>query len=510
MRQSPRGLEVTERARATTWGFVFAPAYVLITALYAVVGFTSPGFDDEFFTIRWIENYGSESIGQAQRLDVNPPGSYAIYWLLYAGLGDWSLVRLVVSLLAAASVVYAIARVRGSHGEHRGLIAIFVVGLSPALLMWTTSLRWYALFVPLLLVLSFPPRRVDWRYWATYFGGLAILGYLSYAMFIIALPLGYLYWRGDPRPHAAKLRQMVAFGLLFGFVYAYQMWMFLTEDLARDASQRFPLIEGVIGFAVAGLSNQGVFPLSVGGAASAIGTLGVLAIIGLTSLRANVVRNPLFVPYWLGVFLLIVSGLAGKFRNFVVLAPWQGLYVAQAIVPKKWVRAFVVAVVLIGAGNSIGVANVVLHSNTSKSSWNLPVEEVIAAVDEANVECNSDIVVVAHDPTLTYVLEARGYPVVGPWSRKTDMTTATDRVPECVVALKTYTGSLELAAERLNAAVAAINADARSTQLFGYDPAYALKRRIEPDYPEYQVEVQTLRQPTDVRPLQELVTQQRR
>ena len=152
----------------------------------------------------------------------------------------------------------------------------------------------------------------------------------------------------------------------------------------------------------------------------------------------------------------------------------------------------------------------VLHSNTSKNSWNLPVEEVIAAVDEANIECNSDIVVVAHDPTLTYVLEARGYPVVGPWSRKTDMTTATDRVPECVVALKTYSGSRELAAERLNAAVAAINADARSTQLFGYDPAYALKRRIEPDYPEYQVEVQTLRQPTDVRPLQELVTQQRR
>ena len=148
------------------WGAAFTAAYVSLVALYAYVGFTSPGYDDEFFTIRWVENLGSGAIARAQHLDVNPPGSYAVNWLLYSVLGSWSLVRLVVSLLAAATLVYAIARVRVSHGNVRGLVAIAVLGLSPALLMWTTSVRWYALFVPLLVVLSFPPRPASWRYWA--------------------------------------------------------------------------------------------------------------------------------------------------------------------------------------------------------------------------------------------------------------------------------------------------------------------------------------------------------
>lgn len=496
---------MTRWAGQDRWGAAFVAAYIGLLALYTYVGFTSPGFDDEFFTIRWIEEFGSGVIGYSQQRDVNPPGSYAVIWLLYSLLGSWSLVRLVISLLAAASIVYAVARVRHSHGDVRGLIAVFLLGLSPALLMWTTSLRWYALFVPVLVLLSFPPRPNSWRYWATYFGGLLVLGYLSYAMFIIAVPLGYVYWRADPRPTRVKVTAMAVFGLLFAALYAHQMSVFLTQHLSRDASQRFPLIDGLIGFGVAALSNQGVFPLSIGGVAAIVGTIAALALIGLTALRENLTRNTFFTPYWIGVLLLILSGLAGKFRNFVVITPWQSLFLAQAIIPAKWLRAFLACVALISVGNIAGVVNVVSHTNTSKSGWNLPVSQVMAAVDEANSTCNQDIVVVAHDPALTYTLEARGYDVVSLWSTRTDLVAATNRTPECVVALKTYSGSREQVALRLQTAVEAIDAESASSQLIGYDSTYATKRLIEPDYPEYQVEMLTLRSPAELRPLQELL-----
>ena len=488
----------TSRASAA-----FATAYVLLFVLYGYVGFTSPGFDDEFHTIRWIEELGSGIISGAQARDINPAGSYAVFWLLHSALGSWSLVRLVVSLGAAATATYAIVRTRSTHGDGRGLMAVFLVGLNPALLMWTTSLRWYALFVPILIVLSFPPRPAGWRYWATYFGGLLVLGYLSYAMLVIALPLGYLYWCADTRTAKAKVRQMVPMGLLFALLYSYQLWVFLTEDLAGDATQRFPLLDSVIGFGVGALSNQGVFPLSLGGAVSIIGTVGAFALIGLTSLRQNITRNSFFVPYWMGAILLVVSGLAGKYRNFVVLAPWQGLYLAQAVIAKKWLRAFVVCVALMSTGNVIGVVNVASHTNTPKGSWNLPVDQVTAIIAATSATCDDDIVIVAMDPTLTYTLEAQGYPVVSRVSTRTDRGAATSRPPTCLVSIRTYSGMRENQARRLHSAVTGIGATSKSTQRIGYDSTYEVKRLLEPNYPQYQVEVVTLRNPTDLTPLQE-------
>lgn len=499
------GGSVTRWSTTSRTSAAFAVAYVLLFLLYGYVGYTSPGYDDEFFNIRWIEGLGVDAIGLAQQRDVNPPGSYAVNWVLYSLLGNWSLVRLAVALFAASTIVYAIFRVRRSSGDVRGFMAVTLLGLSPALLMWTTGLRWYAIFVPVLLLLSFPPRPDSWRYWGTFFAGLLILGYLSYAMFIVAIPLGYLYWRGDPRPRSMKVKQIALFGLVFAALYGYQMWVFITTHLARQGSQRFSLLEGLVGFAVSELSNHGVFPLSLGGAASIAGTFTVLVIIGLTSLRENTRDNPLFVPYWAGVLLLIVSGLAGKFRNFVVVAPWQGLFISQAIVPAKWRRTFAVGVALISLGNVIGAINVATHSNTSKSNWNLPLSQVLTILNEENLSCDSDIVVAAHDPTLTYTLEARGYDVVSLWSTRTDLVAAVNRVPECVVLLKTYSGSREGFVLRLQSAVDAINAADRKTQRIGFDSAYATKRRIEPDYPQYQVEVVTLRQPTDLKPLQQLL-----
>jgi hypothetical protein len=117
----------------------------------------SPGYDDEFTNIELIERLGGGVLGYVQGNDVHPPGSYLLDWLLFAALRDWQLVRLAVALFTAGAIVYAVEWLRHRHGMRAATLALVLLALNPALLMWCTGLRWYAWFVPMLLWLLCPP-----------------------------------------------------------------------------------------------------------------------------------------------------------------------------------------------------------------------------------------------------------------------------------------------------------------------------------------------------------------
>lgn len=61
------GVRVTRTRRSGTADVGFALAYVPLLALYGYVGFASPEYDDEFFSIRWIDEFGVGAIGVAQQ-----------------------------------------------------------------------------------------------------------------------------------------------------------------------------------------------------------------------------------------------------------------------------------------------------------------------------------------------------------------------------------------------------------------------------------------------------------
>jgi hypothetical protein len=458
--------------------------------LYGLVGYHSAGYDDEYINIRVIERFGLGAIGIIQNFDVHPPGSYLANWLLYSVQHDWHLVRLAVALFSAGSVVYAIDHIRKIHGSRSGVIAFLLVGLNPALLMWCTSLRWYAFFVPILIWVSVTPNVCGWRYWGKCFGGLVLLGYFSYAVFIVSIPLLVLYWRDCPDKVSSKLKGIAVFSSVAGLLYLYQFRIFLTVSLDRIDSQTSSLSKSLMGYAVAQIGNQGVFPLSPAGILSAIGTLGILFLVFRFSVKENLRGNRYFLPYWLGVAALILSGLAGKFRNFIVLTPWQGFWVSTARIETTKGAMFRVFVTLIAVGNLVGMVNVVTHRGTTKNSWNLPVYEVMAAVAAEVAPCDHDLLVLTHDPTFSYVLESVGFRVLSPYASHEMDQSAFEQTHRCLLVLKTYAGSLDdTLIDHLYDDLDLLDYRERTTQSFGYDRFHRLKRFLESRYPEYQVEM---------------------
>jgi hypothetical protein len=211
-------------------------------------------------------------------------------------------------------------------------------------------------------------------------------------------------------------------------------------------------------------------------------------------------------PYWIGVAGLIGSGLAGKFRNFVILSPLQGVWFSTLIQDGKDGknrRMLATFLLLMAIGNAIGVFNVATHGNTTKNSWNLPVAEVLEKIAAAGTECNHDLLLLTHDQTLSYLMEKQNYKVLGPYSRMYRGKDLAERNYACLVVLKSYAGSFDDdTVQRLYASLDRIRHGSIETSFVGVDPDYKFKRMLDKRYPEHQIEFVLYRSVGDLSGLQ--------
>lgn len=462
--------------------------YPALAALYAAVGYGSHGYDDEFFNIAATQRYGPRVVEFVLTEDVHPPGSYFVNWVLYALLGDWSLVRLATALFAVASIIYAIESLRRSHGAIAGLAAVVLLGLNPALLMWCTGVRWYAYFVPILVWICITPKEAGRWFWIKPSMGLVILGYFGYAVFLVAPAVLLLYWRNCRSDTREKAKSVALYASFAALAYAPQLYVFLSVHLAHRADQLFSLRQSLIGFAVAQLGNQGVFPISVGGISSTIGTLGLFA-IGIWRAVKQQQTSEFMAPYWVGVAAFIATGIAGKFRNLTVLCGLQALWLSTIIVGPHAKRLAVAAFAFLSVGNIIGTVNVVSHQDTTKNSWDLPCAQALTSLAALSSDCQHDLVVLTHDPTLTHLLGRNGYTTMSPYAQRVESQNLFEGRHRCVVALKTFPGSIkDDDIQKMYTELESIDFRSRSYFHLGRDANFKMKRLVDARYPEFRIE----------------------
>lgn len=466
-------------------------AYLALCLLYGSVGYYSLGYDDEFTNIVMVERLGFGVVQFFQGTDVHPPGSYFINALLYSVLGKWELVRLAGSLATAASLVYAVESVRRKYGNRNAAVLLVLLGLNPAILMWCTGVRWYAYFVPLLIWLSITPARRGWWYWAKCFGGLFALAYLGYAAFIVAIPILMLYWQDSRETSKEKAISMVKCGLPVAILYSYQLFIFLTVHIKSKDPQMSSLVQNLVGFAVSQLGNQGVFPVSVAAALSATGLIGIVLLALRADLAGNL-KNRFFIIYSIGAALTILTGLAGKFRNLVIVSPWQALWISTVRVRASQQRAYWLCLAALAAGNVWGDFNVATHQDTTKNSWNLPVGQLLADLAAKKDKCDGDLVVISHDVALAWHLDKGGYQQISPYPHRAMPQEALASKHRCAILIKTYIGSLPPDAyQRMIGEVSAMRYSKAEQHRYGRDRYHAIKKRQDPRYPEYAFETTT-------------------
>ena len=462
--------------------------YGLIGLLYGSVALMSYGFDDEFFNIKLVEQHGMNAFRVTQQTDVHPPLSYLLNALIYEALGDWSRVRIVSALMLCLAIFRLCEFLRQNHGSAAGHLALLLLASNPALLLWGTSLRWYAYFLPVVLWLLVIPRNRGWPLWLKLAFGLVILGYTGYVALLIAPALVLLYWSKSTDAPITKLKRCSASLVGATILYIPQLAIFSMYHLPNRQSQTGTLLKSIAGFFVAQISNQGVFPSST---AAILGTIGTL-IIFFTFLRSSRPKSLAelqpFVSYVLFCFLLSMSGLAAKFRNFVVATPLQAVWFASLRTSAGLRKTFLIGVGLVLAGNAWGVVNVFLHRDTTKNSWNLPVREVLAYLQEEYPRCDRDVLVFSHDPTLAYHLERLFIPSTGIYARREP-----DGIQDsyrCVFVLTTFAGSIP--AEQYDKMMNEVNGlrhTGKSVLQLQADSYYRYKSKIDRRYPPYAVTI---------------------
>ena len=463
--------------------------YLLVITLYIFVGYTSYGYDDEFFNVVLIEKLGWGAIQVIQSSDVHPPGSYIIDVLLYKIFGKWEIVRAIIGLNTALSLVYAINVVKNKYGIRSAVISYILLGLNPAILLWCTGLRWYAFFVPILIWLSFPLVKKGSRLWIQCFGGLLLLSYFGYAAFVIAPSIFLIYWNHSNECINVKIKNAVICGVTCLALYSHQIYTFYNIHYKNIDGQTTPLINNLIGFLVAQVSNQGVFPLSIPGLVTAIGTVGILALLIFTMIQCKQ-KNNYFLPYLSGVLFFILFGLAGKFRNLVILSPFQALLISTYSIKNVSVNKFFnIFLIFISIGNICGIYNVVNHHNTTKNSWNMPVKQVITELSMRRNQCNNDLLVLSYAPDLAWHLKNDNFNIISPFSGE-EIGYPIKNNYKCIFVLKTNIGHISRA--RYNAMFDIFDKarfESSSIQYYGRDDNYLLKRMLDKNYPEYSIEL---------------------
>ncbi len=480
-------------SKYTFWVF-----YMLVLVLYPMVAYQSYGYDDEFFNINLIQKFGFKTISFLQHYDVHPPLSYLINLVLIRLLGSWSLVRVSSGLLVSVTLIWATENERRNIGNQYALVLLALMAFNPALLMWCTGIRWYAYFLPVLLFLVFQPNRSGYKAWLILGAGITLLAYIGYIAFILAVPLLLFYWWSMPESPRVKLKQLTYVVPVFLVLYAYQFYVFFMVHLRGKGKElTFNVINNVRGYFVSQISNQGVFPISVAAIISILGFIGLAGcilkyIFGHPDDKKS--RQIIYV-YILATSLLLVLGLGGKFRNLIVLIPFQISLLMHFYGVLKTNKVYWASLIFVILANIWGCVNVVRHKGTTKNSWNMPISETISALEQLHHK-DSSLLVFTHDPTLTFVLQQRNIHVVSTYNDH--KSPGFDPVSE-IVFINTFRGSMSRRFyDSLMIEEKQIVCAGKQVFRLGYDPYFEWKNKLINDYPEYQIEVVICQNPRNV------------
>jgi hypothetical protein len=266
--------EITSEKNNGRQKLILLSIFAVLAFVYCYIAYTSFGYDDEYFNIRVVSENGlTDLIKLIQTSDIHPPLSYIINYLLFNLLHSWALVRVFSALLYLCALLLLVRKTKGFTNR---LLVILLLGLNPTVLLWCTGIRWYAYAASLILLLHVVPDWTKKGYWWYFFALFLVFCYLGYAGCILFLPYFIFYWLKDQHSLKVKIKRIILPALSFGALYSYQLFIFLTvhtkTKLSADNEQVFDIKTSLLSFVSSGFSNQGVFPLSIAGIVSILGS----------------------------------------------------------------------------------------------------------------------------------------------------------------------------------------------------------------------------------------------
>ena len=208
---------------STKFKYLINALFIVSAIIFLSIAYNSFGYDDEYWNIRMIEeNSLRVLVSKIQNFDVHPPLSYIVNFSFYKLFNNWTAVRLISSLLFILALGYTLFKTKNNEAK---IILLLLVGFNPTIMLWVTSIRWYAYAVPLLMVLSHPLENNSKYYWYYFFLGFLLLSFISYVGIILIIPYFIWYFLRNENSFVSKVKKLIVPAAIYLTAYAYQLYI---------------------------------------------------------------------------------------------------------------------------------------------------------------------------------------------------------------------------------------------------------------------------------------------
>jgi hypothetical protein len=403
-------------------------------------------------------------------------------------LDSWKAVQLLNGTLNAAALAWFYYWAADKLGPRERFALLFCLATAVTVQMWGASLRWYAYFNPVFILLY----TVALSRWlsvvsraAILAAGTAILFHISY-LSLVAAPVLWVSFilTSTQELTAGAIARVIALLMAAAIFCLPQLYVFTTVHLPASSGQTGSML-----FSFA----QSISTLTIGNAVFPLDYVPVLFLLLLTPAAVfsakSILGDQFLVRVLAGVIvgftLLVLSGVGIKARNAVFLYPAALLLIFLTILRSAlWIRlpGFSTLVVL----QLLSVYGFVFHWNTSKGSYNTPFSKAMEEIGRLRKICPGQTYNFTHDPVLTYLLEQAGEKVSSPYA-PSDMRTLFVRQNDCVLTTHSYRGTMPV--ELFSIYSEPLNAQHFGkvwTIRLGYDRFHELKAWIgKESFPEF-------------------------
>ena len=419
---------------------------VVLSGLSCILG---TFYDDEIINIRRAALSFSSLYDYVRYInsnDIHPPVSYLLNKLAFDALGNWKAVQFVNGTLNAAAIAWYYRRTvdKVAEGERLGLT--FVLATAATSEMWGTTLRWYAYFNFVFLVLytvALSKKPSVTARAAILAIGTVFLFHTSY-LTIVAAPVlwGTFVVRLLPdlrRPDIVRIA-LILFVTMIACLP--QLYVMVTVHFPIYVSTNsFPVLYSIaLPIATLTLGNA-VFPIDyIPGLFLLL--LAFTFVFSIKSILRDNYAAILFGGTLLGMILLVVTPPGVEGRNAAFLYPIAlTLIVLMISRSVSWIRLPAMASLVLLQITS--VYGFVFHYNTAKGSFNTPFAQTMHEISNASRTCEGQTYVFTHDPVLTYLLEEAGGKVSSIYA-PSKIGTLFVRKKDCVLVVRTYRGTMPL------------------------------------------------------------------
>jgi hypothetical protein len=441
------------------------------------------------------ENSLNVLVSKIQNFDVHPPLSYIVNFSFYKLFNNWTAVRIISSLLFILALGYTLFKTKNNEAK---IILLLLVGFNPTIMLWVTSIRWYAYAIPLLMILSHPLENNSKYYWSYFFLGFLLLSFISYVGIILIIPYFTWYFLRNENSFISKVKKIIVPAAIYLTAYAYQLYIFYTIhrfNNIKTNEQTFDIITSIKSYASSVLGNQAIFPTSIIGLISITGYLIVFIVLTFLLIK-NKQTYKNYIVFIIGSILYIITGIAGKLRNLVLLDIAKSHLITNGV-HSKYKKVLYIGLLFILLANINGIYNVWTHQKTTKNAWNLPLNESIQLMNTLEDTSSKEVYFTFH-PTYTYYLTKANKNLISFYSTlyfdSSKIKTNIDALSIDSSSEKTnfnfiftYKGrSIEDEHyKQMTEQMKAMQADSIRIYKLGVDGDYSLKQKIFPDYPEY-------------------------